>query len=301
MPDSLTMLTELGKIFVANKKRISLALLRSPLGFTMALNVAALRSQLETALAGRVPAPFTHRSVQTETAPFNIPEIDTLTGGLPHGGLTEIAGPPSSGRATLLLSALASRTAQTEVCALVDGRDTFDPYSAEAAGVNLERLLWVRCRNVDQCLQATDLLLQGGGFGLIAIDLSMLPAKTVRYVPLNVWFRFRRAVENTSTILLLLDQESNAGSCASLVLRLGFEPCSWSGFEPQRARFHSNSCACLLDGSQVHAELVRSRLKSKMAGHKFQGFACTNETGFAASFQTKIKWSNFTKTVMKTK
>ena len=97
MPESLTMLAELGKIFVANKKRISLALLRSPLGFTMAFNVAALRSQLETALAGRVPAPFTHRSVQTETAPFNIPEIDTLTGGLPHGGLTEIAGPPSSG------------------------------------------------------------------------------------------------------------------------------------------------------------------------------------------------------------
>lgn len=271
----------------------------------MAVNVAALRSQLETALARRVPAPFTHRPIQTDTAPFNIPEIDALTGGLPHGSLTEISGAPSSGRATLLLSALASRIAQTEVCALVDGRDTFDPYSAEAAGVNLERLLWVRCRNIDQCLQATDLLLQGGGFGLIAMDLSVLPPKTVRYVPLNVWFRFRRAVENTSTILLLLDQELNAGSCASLVLRLGFEPSYWSGLKAEKVPFHSNSCACLLDGSQIHAELVRSRLKSAAGGQKFQSFARTNETGLVTglvtSFQTKTKWSDFTKTVIQTK
>ena len=267
----------------------------------MAVNVAALRSQVETSLAGRIPAPFARRSVQVETASFNIAEIDALTGGLPQGALTEICGPFSSGRATLLLSALASRTAHAHVCALVDGRDSFDPDSAQAAGVKLDRLLWVRCRNIDQCLRATDLLLQGGGFGLIAIDLSVLPPKPVRYVPLNVWFRFRRAVENTSTILLLLDQESNAGSCASLVLRLGFEPSRWSGFEAQQAPSHSNSCACLLDGSQVHVELVRSRLKSKIGEQKSQGFARTNEPGLVASFQTKTKWSDFTKTFIETK
>jgi len=267
----------------------------------MAVNVAALRSQLETALAGRIPAPFSRRSIQAETAPLNIPEMDTLTGGLPQGGLTEICGPSSSGRATLLLSALASRTAQAEVCALVDGRDTFDPYSAEAAGVKLERLLWVRCRNIDQCLQATDLLLQGGGFGLIAIDLSVLAPKTVRYVPLNVWFRFRRAVENTSTILLLLDQESNAGSCASLVLRLGCEPFRWLGPEAQHAPLPANSCACLLDGSQIQVELVRSRLKSATAMHNFQSFARMNESGRAANFRTKTKWSDFRETVFETK
>jgi hypothetical protein len=267
----------------------------------MAVNVAALRSQIETALAGRVPAPFARRSIQVETAPFNIAKIDQLTGGLPHGGLTEICGPSSSGRATLLLSALASRTAQTEVCALVDGRDTFDPSSAEAAGVKLDRLLWVRCRNIDQCLQATDLLLQGGGFGLIAIDLSVLPPKTVRYVPLNVWFRFRRAVENTSTILLLLDQESNAGSCASLVLRLGCEPFRWLEPEARRAPFPPNSCACLLDGSQIQVELVRSRLRSATGGHKIQSFARIDETGRATNFRTKTKWSEFRETVIETK
>ena len=267
----------------------------------MAVNVAALRFQVETALAGRVPAPFAHRSIQVETAPFNIAEIDKLTGGLPHGGLTEISGPFSSGRATLLLSALASRTAHAHVCALVDGRDTFDPYSAEAAGVKLERLLWVRCRNIDQCLQATDLLLQGGGFGLIALDLSLLSPKMVRYVPLNVWFRFRRAVENTSTILLLLDQESSAGSCASLVLRLGLESCRWATPQTQRTLFSTNSCACLFGGSQLHAELAHSRVKSATWDHKAQSFTRMNATSHVANFRTKTMWSDFRETVIETK
>lgn len=265
----------------------------------MAVNVAALRSQLETALAGRVSAPFGHRSIHVETDTFNIAEIDQFTGGLPLGSLTEISGPFSSGRATLLLSALASRIAHAHVCALVDGRDTFDPYSAKAAGVKLERLLWVRCRNINQCLQATDLLLQSGGFGLIALDLSVLPPKTVRYVPLNVWFRFRRAVENTSTILLLLDQETNAGSCASLVLRLDLEPARWVVAGTQQTLIPTNSCASLFDGSQLHVELARSRLKS--AGHKIQSFTRINETGPVAHFRTRSKWSDFRETAIETK
>jgi len=267
----------------------------------MAVNVAALRSQIETALAGRVPAPFTYRRVRVETTPFNIPEIDKLTGGLPQGSLTEISGPFSSGRAAVLLSALASRTAHAHVCALVDGRDTFDPNSAEAAGVKLEQLLWVRCRNIDQCLQATDLLLQGGGFGLIAVDLSILPPKTVRYVPLNVWFRFRRAVENTSTILLLLDQEANAGSCASLVLRLGLGCSRWAALPAQRTFSPANSCACLFDGSQVQVELARSRRNSAIGSHKVQSFGRMNETSLVTNFRTKAKWSDFREKSIETK
>ena len=257
----------------------------------MAVNVAALRFQIETALAGRVPAPFAPRPVQVETAPFQIAGVDALTGGLPRGGLTEICGPPCSGRATLLLSALASGTAQAEACALVDGRDSFDPHSAEAAGVKLERLLWVRCRNIDQCLRATDLLLQGGGFGLIALDLSVLPPKNVRYVPLNVWFRFRRAVEHTSTILLLVDQESNAGTCASLVLRLAAEPARWLEPQARRPAFPVNSCACLLDGVQIQTQLVRSRLQTAAGARKDWSFAEKHDVGPAASFRTKTQWS----------
>src|ERR1700722_9403890 len=191
----------------------------------MAANLAVLRSQVASALAGRVVAPFSYRDRKImEIVSAGVPEIDSLAGGLPRGGLTEICGPPCSGRTSLLISALAERTAHEEVCALVDGRDSFDPHSAEAAGVELKQLLWVRCRNIDQALRATDLLIQGGGFGLLALDLSDIAPRLVRPEPLNVGFRFRRAVEDTPTILVLLDQEANAKTCASLVLRLEGAP-----------------------------------------------------------------------------
>jgi recombination protein RecA len=229
-------------------------------------NLAALRLQVETALAGRVAAPFSYRDRKlVEMVSAGIPEIDALTGGLPRGGLTEICGPPCSGRTSLLVSALASRTAQAEVCALVDGRDAFDPHGAAAAGVELKQLLWVRCRNIEQALRSTDLLLQGGGFGMIAVDLSDIPAATVRHVPLNAWFRFRRVVEDTPTILMLIEQEPNAKTCASLVLRVGFERAWWVGAASgNRAEDFcaANSSACLLGGVGVRAEVVRSNVQA---------------------------------------
>jgi len=274
----------------------------------MPVKLAALRSRVELALAGRVAAPFTYRDRKiVETAPVGIPEIDSLAGGLPRGGLTEICGPSCSGRTSLLISALVERTAHAEVCALVDGRDAFDPESAEAAGVELKQLLWVRCRNIDQALRATDLLLQGGGFGLVAVDLSDISPETVRYVPLNAWFRFRRAVEDTPTILMLLEQEANAKTCASLVLRLEAEPARWTFTretahtwktvalenhvrEIRDANFFPHSSACLLDGSGVRAEVLRSRTQS-VAGAGVRGeFAAADAVDATGIFETKAMW-----------
>jgi recombination protein RecA len=192
-------------------------------------SVATLRSKIEMALRGRVRAPFTYRDRNVlEVVSTGIPEMDACFGGLPRGAMTEICGPACSGHTSLLLSALAARTGDGEVCALVDARDSFDPLGAAAAGVALKQLLWVRCQNIDQALRATDLLIQGGGFGLVAVDLSDVPSRLARQVPLNAWFRFRRAVEDTPTILLLLGQESNAKTCASLVLRLDAQHVHWS-------------------------------------------------------------------------
>ena len=231
----------------------------------MPRNLAALRLQVETALAGRVAAPFSYRDRKlVEMVSAGVPEIDALTGGLPRGGLTEICGPPCSGRTSLLISALASRTARAEVCALVDGRDAFDPHAAAAAGVELKQLLWVRCRNIEQALRSTDLLLQGGGFGMIAVDLSDILPATVRHVPLNAWFRFRRAVEDTPTILMLIEQEPNAKTCASLVLRVEFEGARWVGAASENRAGDfccANSSACLLGGVAVRAEVVRSSVQ----------------------------------------
>jgi recombination protein RecA len=359
------------------------------------------------------------------TVPCGIAAVDELTGGLPRGCLTEICGPASSGRTSLMMSALAEATARGEVCALVDASDCFDPLSAEQAGVDLERLLWVRCQaratshganppqrhrdteqnfefrisnceskpaanreqrdrhthglsekaasgeqaavkrkkekemcfinsgmkncgskgvhtqiysgmpqipevnvltrpeqryrdisklkqgdyrevwqsdqaatgndlpekippqrhrdteenfefrisnfdstkpgtfrrgparvgadfksefrnqksefasgdwlfhgrtsspamraqfsRIEQALKVTDLLLQSGGFGLIVLDLGNVSTRAARRVPLTSWFRFRRAVENTPTVLLVLEREAHARSCAALVVQL---------------------------------------------------------------------------------
>jgi recombination protein RecA len=80
-----------------------------------------------------------------EMASSGIPALDALTGGLPRGCLTEICGPASSGRTTMLLAALAAATRRGEYCAVIDASDALDPHSVAAAGVDLDRMLWVRC------------------------------------------------------------------------------------------------------------------------------------------------------------
>src|ERR1700747_3031404 len=80
-----------------------------------------------------------------EMVTSGIPALDALTGGLPRGCLTEICGSASSGRTTVLLAALASATRRGEYCAVIDASDALDPESLAAAGVDLDRLLWVRC------------------------------------------------------------------------------------------------------------------------------------------------------------
>jgi recombination protein RecA len=266
---------------------------------TMAANFAALRSQVELALAGRVVAPFNYRDrQQVVTVSSGIPEIDLLTGGLPRGALTEIFGPSCSGRTSLLLAALSARTAQEESCALIDGGDAFDPHSAEAAGVELRKLLWVRCRNVEQTLRATDLLLQGGGFGLIAVDLSDIAPRLVRHVPLDSWFRFRRAVEDTPTILMLLEQESNAKSCASLGLRLEAGAAGWSQMPVEGAagRIEDYSrlpWGWLLEGRSARGEVSRSRVQKGSAGYFRGGFAAGPQVASAGIFKTRMDWDFF--------
>jgi hypothetical protein len=194
------------------------------------MKAALIRAQVESALEGRVLSPFIDRPQQViETVPTGAAEIDALTGGLPRGGLTEIFGPDSSGRTSLLHAILASATGREEECALVDASDTFDPCSAPGAGVDLRRLLWVRCTHLEQALKATDLLLAGGGFGLVVADLGNVPPKMGRRVPLASWFRFRRAVEHTPTLLVFLEREPYAKTCATLVLRLEPGTVCWTG------------------------------------------------------------------------
>ena len=91
--------------------------------------------------------PASHLEIRPipEMASSGILALDALTGGLPRGCLTELCGPASSGRTSMLLAALAAATRRGEFCALIDASDALDPHSAAAAGIDLDHLLWVRC------------------------------------------------------------------------------------------------------------------------------------------------------------
>ena len=161
------------------------------------MSAATLKKQFESMLGMSRPSP--------ELVPSGISGIE-----LPRGCLTEIIGPASSGRTSLLASILAAATVREEVCALVDAEDAFDPVSAAAAGVCLPRLLWVRCsHNAEHALKAADLLIQGGGFGLVAMDLGDTPRRNAQRISLTSWFRLRRGVEHTATVLVTVARQSN--------------------------------------------------------------------------------------------
>ncbi|MGA8763837.1 MAG: hypothetical protein WB562_13310 [Candidatus Sulfotelmatobacter sp.] len=284
-----------------------------------ALPASSLRAFFQDArLANITSASRLEARPAPEMVSSGITALDALAGGLPRGCLTEICGPASSGRTTLLVAALAAATRRGEFCVVVDASDALDPQSAAAAGVDLERLLWVRCGEdlprtlkdsknknlknnqrskfdesgshsaghcLEQLLRATDLLLESGGFGLIALDLSDLPLQAARRIPLTTWFRFRRAVEHTPTVLLAIEQNSIAGNCSSLLIKLGAAgnqplwnfaaqtndnlnnevPEGRKKFCPgeQSSSIPALSHTQLLTGFEITAELVRSRLDRK--------------------------------------
>jgi hypothetical protein len=253
---------------------------RPPQRIVPAHSLGAFAGTLKDArLAGITPASRLAVRPAPEMVSSGIAAMDALTGGLPRGCLTEICGPASSGRTTVLLAALAAATRRGEFCAVVDAGDALDPQSAAAAGVELDRLLWVRCgesspqKCLEQLLRAADLLLESGGFGLIALDLGDVPPQTARHIPLTTWFRFRRAVEHTPTVLLAVERQSIAGSCSSLLIKLRAamnqestqrrKNTAHGVVEQSASQAQMPTHAQLLTELDITAEIVRSRWERK--------------------------------------
>jgi len=340
------------------------------------------QAKFGSGLIGRGLEGFQHR-VEVELQSSGITELDAvLGGGFPRGSLVELCGPACSGRTSLAFSLLAQATERQEACAFVDVSDSLDPLSLAAAGVDLPRLLWIRCgesgdrgpnlktpscfagvgketgktrgvgaeikkpmqihgwrhprelmrgvekaipsvvgkqtaaaesaqihvvarcageqverdrepprrgirpqrslplvrestqppsvqsggrslkpwKRLEQALKTTDLLLHGGGWGVVVFDLGEISWVDARRIELSTWFRFRRAIENTPTILLLLGEESCAKSCASLVLRCQRRADGWS-----RAAASTETGISTLEGFEVQGEVTRSRVLSQPA------------------------------------
>ncbi len=338
------------------------------------------QGKFEASLIGRGLEGFQNRPA-VELHPSGVRELDAvLGGGFPRGALVELCGPASSGRTSLAFSLLAQATERQEACAFVDVSDSLDPVSLAAAGVELPRLLWIRCgetgdggpdlkassylatadkdvsktrgldspskkpmsvhgwrhprelmrgvdqaipsligkqtafaesaqihvvtrcageqverdrepprrgfrpqrflpslresnpppplrtggrsakrwKRLEQALKTTDLLLHSGGWGVVVFDLGGISWVDARRIELSTWFRFRRAIENTPTILLLLGEESCAKSCASLVLRCQRRVDNWSS-----AAASVQTGISTFDGFEVQGEVTRSRTVSQ--------------------------------------
>jgi hypothetical protein len=270
---------------------------------------------------------------------------EMLQGGLPVGAISELVGPECSGRTSVAFSFLARITDAAKVCAWIDVSNTLVPSSAAAAGIDLARMLWVRCgvqdekqrinsnfvlpgkyfvlppakkglhgggfgphprgeakglsqavsnllrpeamisrcaepqrqirpkqqilfepgenppastntvrpqhhsnpwSRIEQALRVADLLLQGGGFSAIVLDMGGLEPEYVSRVPLATWFRYRAAAERTQSSILLLSQYGCAKSSAELLLR-----------------FHPGDALCdettLFSGIEFRVEVGRRR------------------------------------------
>ena len=341
-----------------------------------------------------------------------IPSLDAiLDGGVPRGSIVELCGTASSGRTSLSFSLLAKATERQEVCAYVDVSDSLDPLSLASAGVDLQRLLWIRCgspdtisspqprealsrmqpapkpqnstlpflenscnksrqtkvwqhprdqirgietslpsimpkaetskpgtptlltgsasirassysgarcageqaqirrprhrqaknsqdpehdpaqsilnnatrsftpnnkpwKQLDQALRATDLLLHSGGWGLVVFDLGNIPWVDARRIEMSTWFRFRRAIESTPTILLLLGEEPSAKSCSSLVLQCQRKRESWNSINSQK----KTAGMATLQGFEVEARIANSRTGLQLMD--------------SASWTTKTLWTD---------
>jgi hypothetical protein len=130
---------------------------------------------------------------------------------------------------------------------------------------------------VEQALRVTDLLLQSGGFGLVAVDLGDVPYKTARRIPLASWFRFQRAVERTPTVLFVVTQAPSAQTCAALLLKVsGKKLSAVSAALPGKI---SPAHTQLLHGLQVEGELLRSRLERKPVQSATAAFVAKVQAG----------------------
>jgi hypothetical protein len=225
----------------------------APAAARVALESLLRERKLDTTLTTALPLEWPGGDA---CAPTGLPSLDRqLRGGVPRGQVSEIVGPRSSGRTSVLRALMATATRRGELVALIDTLDRFDPGSAEVAGVDLARLLWVRgqdvpltqlalapgwepsrprsgrtrdsvvARALDRAIKAVNLVLQSGGFGVVALDIADVPLGALRDLPFNTWMRLQRVVASDTACVLVGDVPS-ARSAKGVSIRL----------QPQRTR-----------------------------------------------------------------
>jgi hypothetical protein len=152
---------------------------------------SALRVELESLLRhrqlDRTLTTNTWADISRDVAATGLEILDEqLGGGIARGHLSELVGPRSSGRTTVVCRMFRAAANRGEAIAFIDTCDRFDPASAAASGVDLSKLLWVRERgDASRALKAMNLVLQAGGFGLVVFDVADVAPIALRQFPVH--------------------------------------------------------------------------------------------------------------------
>ena len=204
------------------------------------------------------------RSDAAAFIPFGVEAIDgVLRGGLPRGQVSEIAGSPSSGRTTLLLQLLSAATRGGEITALVDTCDRLDVASAAAAAIDLDRLLWIRGESFDslhslRAIKALTLVLQAGGFAVVAIDLADVHPRVLKSLPFTTWLLLQRIVEGSDTACLLVTPEPLARSAGGLTVMCTGRT-TWSAAQTQSGATQQTRHTHRVTGLETESRVVSPR------------------------------------------
>jgi len=210
-------------------------------------------------------------SAEHEAAGFGVAALDAaLGGGLPRGQVSELTGPPSSGRTTVAWTWLGAATARGESVALIDTFDRFDPFTGSQCGLELSRVLWVRGqaitrtagaidpawlpgaravegpgtlleRTIDRSLKALNLVLQSRVCTAVLLDMADVPLAGIRRVPATTWMRLQRIVEGSDMACLLMGPVPLSRSAGGVSLAIAASPPStrphrWSGTHDRSRR-----------------------------------------------------------------
>ncbi len=237
----------------------------------LAVLESALRTKKLDGTLTSALAPL-ERADPSALIPTDVAALDAcLRGGLPRGQLSELAGPQSSGRTTTLLRMMAAATQRGEIVAVVDAFDRLDVQSAVDAGIDLSRLLWVRgqggegargpglfrAEGLERSVKALNLVLQAGGFGLVALDLGDASAADIRRLPYNTWLRIQRTIEGSDTACVLVGPEPIGRSAGGLTLTFTGRS-SWAGTSDRSRR---------LTGAESRVQIHSPRRRVEGAAH----------------------------------
>ncbi|HEX6101020.1 MAG TPA: hypothetical protein VF432_32185 [Thermoanaerobaculia bacterium] len=192
-----------------------------------------LRAALDPVILSKVRsgAELLRHTANTErssTLPTTLDAVDALLGGgLPRGKMVELVARRGAGRFSIVLSALVAATTMGEAVALIDLGDHFDPQLAEANGVDLRRLLWVRPRTVKDAVMSAEMI-TATGFQLVVVDMGLHPLRG-RRAPDAAWVRLGRTAEAHGAAMLVSSPYPLTGTASEAVLKgYGSRP-KWIG------------------------------------------------------------------------